>query len=74
MPLPQVGQQLVAGALVSASMRTRWMPSGRTTSVAPRTMLAKNGSENIRACGSETTSPMEPVARVTRLRAARFGW
>ncbi|HVC74762.1 MAG TPA: hypothetical protein VNC85_13420 [Mycobacteriales bacterium] len=55
-------------------MSTRWIPSGRTTSVAPRTMLAKNGSENIRACGSETTRPIEPVARVTRLRAARLGW
>ena len=50
------------------------MPSGRTTWVAPRTMLAKNGSEKIRACASETTRPIEPVARVTRLRAARLGW
>ena len=46
------------------------VPDPRDT---PRSVLAKNGSENTRSSGSGTTSATESVRRVTRLRAAGLG-
>ena len=56
-----------------ASSSTSWMSRSLSTRVTPRRVPAKNGSEKTRSSGSGTTTAIESVRRVTRLRAAGLG-
>ena len=63
----------VADAPGRASSSTSWMSRSPSTRVTPRSVPAKKGSEKTRSSGSGTTTAIESVRRVTRLRAAGLG-
>ncbi len=49
------------------------MSRADSDALTPRSRRGKNGSLNSRPVGSVMTTPIDPLRRVTRLRAARLG-
>ena len=52
---------------------TSFLSTSAAAAPIPRTIAEKNGSAKTRSSGSQTTSAIASVRRVTRLRAAWFG-